>query len=166
MTDSSSLKCLLNNIPPPCLSHLVDPSENIFFQKCWIWWRGRDVFHLQQDISQHILLEHIFDVNTSVHKKHHQCDHIMNIWDLFGFNIACLFLAKAGHESRLPAAHYRYTHGKTRGYGNSRVWVTCDHRSTRIWVRVLGAASTCHRYLSDIVFLYFIFCAVKIMYIN
>jgi hypothetical protein len=36
---------------------------------------------------------------------------------------------------------------KTRGYGNSRVRVTCGHRSTRIWVLGLGAASTCHKYL-------------------
>jgi len=46
-------------------------------------------------------------------------------------------------------AHYRYTCGKTCGYGNSQVQVTCDHRSTHIWVLVLGAASTCHNYLWD-----------------
>ena len=30
---------------PPCLSHLGD-HQKIFCQKCWIWWRGRNVFHL------------------------------------------------------------------------------------------------------------------------
>ena len=47
-------------------------------------------------------------------------------------------VAKAEHECGLPAALYRYTRGKTRGYGNSRVRVTCHDRSTRIWVLVLG----------------------------
>ena len=40
--------------------------------------------------------------------------------------------AKALHESGLPAAHYRYTHGKTHGYGNLRIQVpvvTGPHRS-------------------------------------
>ena len=45
--------------------------------------------------------------------------------------------------------HYRYTHGKTCGYGNSWVQVTCDHKSTWICVLVRCAASTCHRYLQD-----------------
>jgi len=34
-------------------------------------------------------------VSTPNHlKKHHQCDHIMKIRDLFNFKMACLFLAK------------------------------------------------------------------------
>ena len=53
---------------------------------------------------------------------------------------------KAELESGLPVAHYRYTCGKTHGYDNLRVQVTGDHRSTRIWVHVLGAVSTCLRY--------------------
>ena len=44
---------------------------------------------------------------------------------------------KAEHECGSPAAHYRYTRGKTRGYGNSRIRVTCHRRSTRIWVLIL-----------------------------
>ena len=52
-------------------------------------------------------------------------------------------------KSGLPTAHYRYTRGKTHRYGNLQVWVTGDHRSTWIWVYVLGAACTCHKYLSD-----------------
>src|SRR6267154_510140 len=54
---------------------------------------------------------------------------------------------KAEHECGSPAAHYRYTRGKTRRYGNSRIRVTCHRRSTRIWVLVLVlrvlATSTC-----------------------
>ena len=64
-----------------------------------------------------------------------------------GINIGGLVRHKAEHKSGLPAAHYRYTRGKTRGYGNSRVQVTHDHRSMRIWVHVLmlrvPAAGTC-----------------------
>jgi hypothetical protein len=56
-------------------------------------------------------------------------------------------LSKAEHECGLPVAHYRYTRGKTRGYGNLRIQVTCGHKSTQIWVLVLGlrvlATSTC-----------------------
>ena len=52
---------------------------------------------------------------------------------------------KAEHECRSPAAHYRYTHGKTREYGNSQIWVF-----------VLGAVSTCHKYSWDYCFYLFI----------
>jgi hypothetical protein len=58
-------------------------------------------------------------------------------------------LSKAEHECGLPMAHYRYTHGKTHGYGNLQVRVTHDHRFTWIWVLVLGAASTRYKYLGD-----------------
>ena len=44
--------------------------------------------------------------------------------------------AKAEHECGSPMAHYRYTCGKTHGYGNSRIRVTCHHRLTWIWVLV------------------------------
>jgi len=48
------------------------------------------------------------------------------------------------------AGHVRLTtYGKTCGYGNSQVRVTCHHRSTWFWVLVLGAASACHKYSWD-----------------
>jgi hypothetical protein len=43
-------------------------------------------------------------------------------------------VSKAEHESGLPAAHYRYTRGKTCGYGNSRVRVTRWLKPARIQV--------------------------------
>ena len=63
---------------------------------------------------------------------------------------------KAEHKSGLPMAHYRYTHGKTHGYGNSQVWVTGNHRSMWIWVHVLGDASTHCKYLWDYGYLFII----------
>ena len=47
------------------------------------------------------------------------------------------------------AGHHRYTRGFSHGYGNLQIRVTCHHRSTWIWVVVLGAASTCHKYSWD-----------------
>ena len=54
----------------------------------------------------------------------HQCFCIIKFWSAHSH--------KALHESGLPAAHYRYTRGKTHGYGNSRIRVpviTGLHRS-------------------------------------
>jgi hypothetical protein len=36
-----------------------------------------------------------------------------------------------------------------------RIWVTCHHRSTWIWVLVLGAVSTCHKYYCCLFIYYF-----------
>ena len=39
------------------------------------------------------------------------------------YNALLIEVAKAEHKCGLPTAHYRYTHGKTRRYGNLQIWV-------------------------------------------
>src|SRR5882762_4394071 len=55
--------------------------------------------------------------------------------------------SKAEHESGLPAAHYRYTRGKTCGYGtcgSESPVITGLHRSgCMFWVLQVPATSTC-----------------------
>ena len=73
---------------------------------------------------------------------------------------------KAEHKCGSPAAHYRYTRGFSHGYGNLRIRVTCHHRSTRIWVLVLGlrvlAKSTCE---TRVLFLFYLPILLLLCYI-
>ena len=65
-------------------------------------------------------------------------------------------ICKAEHECGSPAAHYRYTHGKTCGYGNLRIQVAGHHGSTQIWVlvMVLRVLATSTRE-TEVLFIYF-----------
>ena len=79
---------------------------------------------------------------------------------------ALLTQIKAEHECGSPAAHYRYTRGFSHGYGNLQIRVTCHHRSTRIWVLVLGlrvlAKSTCE---TRVLFLFYLPILLLLCYI-
>ena len=95
--------------------------------------------HMNVDMSDAQALS----TSNSSKCKYFLIDTVLNsdgVLSVMGAPSTSATLSKVEHESGLPTAHYRYTHGFSHGYGNSQVRVTCDHRSTQIWVLVMGAA--------------------------